>query len=93
MTSRVINAEQTKLTMNENIYYSSDAIAGLTIRMQSGDMLTGCRLFDTRCGKPPLYWIGGRALELSSLREHAGFRLTKIGIFPGPPAGIDNSYI
>jgi hypothetical protein len=38
MTSRVSNAEQTKLTMNENIYYSSDAIAALTLRLQSGDM-------------------------------------------------------
>jgi hypothetical protein len=38
MTSRVSNAEQTKLTMNENIYYSSDAIAGLRFRIQPGDI-------------------------------------------------------
>jgi hypothetical protein len=67
--------------------------AGRAICTQAGDICTGCRLFDTRCGKTPLYWIKGDVLELSSLRAPLPIRLTKIGIFPGPSAMIDNSYI
>jgi hypothetical protein len=63
------------------------------IRMQAGYICTGCRLFDTRCGKTPLYWIKGDVQELSSLRAREPIRLTKIGIFPGSSAMIDNSYI
>jgi hypothetical protein len=40
-----------------------------------------------------LYWIEGDVPELSSLRAHVPIRLTKIGIFPGASAMIDNSYI
>jgi hypothetical protein len=40
-----------------------------------------------------LYWIKGRAPELSSLRERDRLQLTKIGIFPGLSPALDNSYI
>jgi hypothetical protein len=80
MTSRVSNAEETKLTRNENIYYSSNAIAGQAIRARAGDICEGCRLFDAGCGKTPLYWIKGDVPEASSLRARTPIRLTEIGI-------------
>jgi hypothetical protein len=51
------------------------------------------RLFNTRCGKAPLYWIKDDVPEPSSLRARTAFRLTKIGIFPAAAQEGPLSYI